>query len=115
MGKNTDPAVQSAKQLAKEQAKQDKITKQQNNLQTYGNKMGMPKQVMSGLQAGSSILGAASSTNLTQEQAGVREGVRSAIGQFGPIGCVCAGTRVVTNLGEFKNIEDLCTTDGIVG
>lgn len=34
---------------------------------------------------------------------------------FGPWGCVCAGTKVITNKGEFKNIEDLIQSDGIVG
>lgn len=34
---------------------------------------------------------------------------------FGPWGCVCAGTKVVTNSGEFKNIEDLKQKDGIIG
>jgi len=33
----------------------------------------------------------------------------------GPWGCVCAGTRVITNLGEFKNIEELVQEDGIIG
>jgi len=33
----------------------------------------------------------------------------------GPWGCVCAGTKVITNLGEFKNVEDLKQEDGIVG
>lgn len=33
----------------------------------------------------------------------------------GPWGCVCAGTRVVTNDGRFVNIEDLTKEDGIVG
>ena len=29
--------------------------------------------------------------------------------------CVCRGTRVITSAGEFKNIEDLCQHEGIVG
>lgn len=33
----------------------------------------------------------------------------------GPWGCVCAGTKVITNLGEFKNVEDLKQEDGIIG
>lgn len=33
----------------------------------------------------------------------------------GPWGCVCAGTRVITNSGEFKNIEDITKEDGIIG
>ena len=33
----------------------------------------------------------------------------------GPWGCVCAGTRVITNDGRFVNIESLTETDGIVG
>lgn len=36
--------------------------------------------------------------------------------QFGPWGkCVCAGTKVITNDGVEKNIEDLCIEDGILG
>lgn len=34
---------------------------------------------------------------------------------LGPWGCVCAGTRVLTKEGVFKNIEDLLETDGILG
>lgn len=34
---------------------------------------------------------------------------------FGPIGCVCAGTRVITNKGKFVNIEDLHKEEGIIG
>ena len=33
----------------------------------------------------------------------------------GPWGCVCAGTRVMSNDGRFVNIEDLAKEDGIVG
>jgi hypothetical protein len=33
----------------------------------------------------------------------------------GPWGCVCTGTKVITNLGEFKNVEDLKQEDGIIG
>lgn len=33
----------------------------------------------------------------------------------GPWGCVCAGTRVLTKEGIFKNIEDLKENDGILG
>ena len=34
---------------------------------------------------------------------------------FGPIGCVCAGSRVINNEGKFVNIEDLTQEEGIVG
>lgn len=33
----------------------------------------------------------------------------------GPWGCVCAGTKVITNLGEFKSVEELKQEDGIIG
>lgn len=33
----------------------------------------------------------------------------------GPWGCVCKGTRVITNDGRFVNIEDLKNSDGIIG
>lgn len=36
-------------------------------------------------------------------------------GSIYTIGCVCAGTKVYTKLGELKNIEDLTINDGIVG
>lgn len=35
--------------------------------------------------------------------------------KLGPWGCVCAGTRVLTKEGIFKNIEDLKENDGILG
>ena len=39
----------------------------------------------------------------------------SALMKSGNPYCVCKGTRVVTSAGEFKNIEDLCQHEGIVG
>lgn len=39
----------------------------------------------------------------------------SALMKSGNPYCVCKGTRVVTSAGEFKNIEDLCRHEGIVG
>lgn len=34
---------------------------------------------------------------------------------FSPVGCVCAGSRVIDKLGRFVNIENLTIEDGIVG
>lgn len=39
----------------------------------------------------------------------------SALMKSGNPYCVCRGTRVITSAGEFKNIEDLCQHEGIVG
>jgi hypothetical protein len=39
----------------------------------------------------------------------------SALMKSGNPYCVCKGTRVITSAGEFKNIEDLCQHEGIVG
>lgn len=44
----------------------------------------------------------------------VREGDYS-FGQMYLVGCCCAGTKVWTNNGELKNIEDLTIEDGIIG
>ena len=45
----------------------------------------------------------------------VGQGAAAGASVGGPWGCVCAGTRVITNDGRFVNIESLTETDGIVG
>lgn len=43
------------------------------------------------------------------------DSVSSSLMAFSPVGCVCAGSRVIDKLGRFVNIEDLTKDDGIVG
>ena len=45
----------------------------------------------------------------------IGSGASAGLSVGGPWGCVCAGTRVITNDGRFVNIESLTETDGIVG
>lgn len=42
-------------------------------------------------------------------------GAMTGLSVGGPWGCVCAGTRVIKNNGQFVNIEDLKQSDGIIG
>lgn len=47
---------------------------------------------------------------------GTGASVGASIGSvLGPLGCVCKGTRVLTNEGKFINIEDIKQEDGIIG
>ena len=67
-----------------------------------------------------SQLGSQKTKTLSGGQIGGMAGVGAAKGAsagaaFGPWGCVCKGTRVIKNNGEFVNIEDLNQDDGIIG
>lgn len=53
--------------------------------------------------------------DITQTMDSVYDGISDAAMSFGPIGCVCAGSRVVNNKGKFLNIEDLVQEEGIIG
>ena len=53
--------------------------------------------------------------DITQTMDTVYDGISDAAMAFGPIGCVCAGSRVINNEGKFLNIEDLVQEDGIIG
>lgn len=90
------------------------------------NQMGTPtgKAINSIGQIGSNIIDSSSTLSNGKQDEGkavasnaLKYGAAGAsIGSAaGPIGCVCKGTKVITNLGEFKNIEDLKQEDGIIG
>ena len=53
--------------------------------------------------------------NITQTMDQVYDGISDAAMAFGPVGCVCAGSRVINNEGKFLNIEDLVQEEGIIG
>ena len=53
--------------------------------------------------------------DITQTMDAVYDGISTAAMAFGPIGCVCAGSRVINNEGKFLNIEDLVQEEGIIG
>lgn len=53
--------------------------------------------------------------DITQTMDSVYDGISDAAMNFGPVGCVCAGSRVVNNEGKFLNIEDLIQEEGIIG
>lgn len=53
--------------------------------------------------------------DITQTMDSIYDGISDAAMSFGPIGCVCAGSRVVNNKGKFLNIEDLVQEEGIIG
>lgn len=53
--------------------------------------------------------------DITQTMDSVYDGISDAAMAFGPVGCVCAGSRVINNEGKFLNIEDLVQEDGIIG
>ena len=53
--------------------------------------------------------------DITQTMDSVYDGISTAAMAFGPVGCVCAGSRVINNEGKFLNIEDLVQEEGIIG
>ena len=53
--------------------------------------------------------------DITQTMDSIYDGISDAAMAFGPIGCVCAGSRVINNEGKFLNIEDLVQEEGIIG
>ena len=53
--------------------------------------------------------------DITQTMDAVYDGISDAAMAFGPVGCVCAGSRVINNEGKFLNIEDLVQEEGIIG
>lgn len=53
--------------------------------------------------------------DITQTMDSVYDGISDAAMAFGPVGCVCAGSRVINNEGKFLNIEDLVQEEGIIG
>ena len=53
--------------------------------------------------------------DITQTMDSIYDGISTAAMAFGPIGCVCAGSRVINNEGKFLNIEDLVQEEGIIG
>ena len=53
--------------------------------------------------------------DITQTMDSVYDGISDAAMAFGPVGCVCAGSRVINNEGKFLNIEDLVWEEGIIG
>lgn len=53
--------------------------------------------------------------DITQTMDTVYDGISDAAMAFGPVGCVCAGSRVINNEGKFLNIEDLVQEEGIIG
>lgn len=53
--------------------------------------------------------------DITQTMDSVYDGISDAAMSLGPVGCVCAGSRVINNEGKFLNIEDLVQEEGIIG
>ena len=53
--------------------------------------------------------------DITQTMDSIYDGISTAAMAFGPIGCVCAGSRLINNEGKFLNIEDLVQEEGIIG
>lgn len=76
------------------------------NLAFTGNKMGMSEGLQAGLGAAGSVLGGLSTSGLTQEQASIREGIRSAISSAGPVGAIIgAASRVVDAIGSATGLN----------
>ena len=64
------------------------------------------QMLQSGLSSAGSILGQASSSGLTAQQSATREGIRSAIGQFGPWGAIIsAASGVVDMVGDLTGLN----------
>lgn len=53
--------------------------------------------------------------DITQTLDTVYDSISDAAMAFGPVGCVCAGSRVINNEGKFINIEELTQEEGIIG
>ena len=71
------------------------------NLEAHGNKMGISKDWQNALSSAGSLIGGMSGSTLPEEDKAVREGVRSAIGSFGPWGAaIAAASGVVDAVGD---------------
>ena len=57
----------------------------------------------------------AKDSGLTKGLNNTYDSISNAAMMFSPVGCVCAGSRVIDKLGRFVNIEDLTKDDGIIG
>lgn len=57
----------------------------------------------------------ANDSGLTKGLNSAYDSISNAAMMFSPVGCVCAGSRVIDKLGRFVNIEDLTKDDGIIG
>ena len=57
----------------------------------------------------------AKDSGLTKGLNNAYDSISNAAMMFSPVGCVCAGSRVIDKLGRFVNIEDLTKDDGIIG
>lgn len=75
--------------------------RQTENLKLHGNKMGISKDWQNALSSAGSLIGGMSGSTLPEEDKAVREGVRSAIGSFGPWGAaIAAASGVVDAVGD---------------
>lgn len=88
--------------------------RQSANLDAHGNKMGMSKNWQNALSSAGSLIGGMSGATLPEEDKAVREGVRSAIGSFGPWGAaISAASGVVDAIGDITG-TNLDTIDSNV-
>ena len=79
----------------------NRYERQTENLEAHGNKMGMSKDWQNALSSAGSLIGGMSGSTLPEEDKAVREGVRSAIGSFGPWGAaIAAASGVVDAVGD---------------
>ena len=71
------------------------------NLAAHGNKIGMSKNWQNALSSAGTLIGGMSGSTLPEEDKAVREGIRSAIGSFGPWGAaIAAASGVVDAVGD---------------
>lgn len=71
------------------------------NLAEHGNRIGMSKDWQNALSSAGSFIGGMSGSTLPEEDKAIREGVRSAIGSFGPWGAaIAAASGVVDAVGD---------------
>lgn len=83
-----------------------KNAKSIDNVASTSNKMGMSGGLQAGLGAVSSVLGGLSTSGLTQEQAAIREGIRSAISSAGPIGAIIgSASKVIDAVGSVAGLN----------